>query len=185
MIGPDILLHPVRLRIAQVLLSQPDLTTHQIHEQLPDVPIATLYRQVGQLLTGKLLEVSDERQVRGASEKAYRLAAGLANPTAEELRSLNTDELLAAFTVFTTGVIRDFASYLHAGGADLGADRVSFAQASFWASDEEVDAFGDALMDALRALLANEASPIRRRRTLTTVLLPHEDASAAESGGAP
>ena len=170
------LLHPVRLRIVQALLGEGELTTHQLHERLSDVPIATLYRHVGHLVKHELIEVADEQQIRGASEKTYRLAPGFANPSAEELNSLSNEELLTAFMVFTSGLIRDFGDYLQAGDPDLYADRVSFAQASFWASDEEVDEFGRALMAALEGLLTNDAAPGRRRRTLSTVLMPRVEA---------
>ncbi|SJN25661.1 hypothetical protein FM104_04945 [Microbacterium esteraromaticum] len=126
--------------------------------------------------------MADERQIRGASEKTYALAAEFANPSAEELNALSNEELLTAFTVFTSGLIRDFGDYLQAGEPELHADRVSFAQASFWADDDEVDAFGRALMAALEDLLGNESAPGRRRRTLTTVLMPREKAERSNSG---
>lgn len=170
------LLHPVRLRIVQALLGEEKLTTHQLHERLSDVPIATLYRHVGHLVKHDLIEVADEHQVRGASEKTYRLAPGFVNPSEEELNSLSNEELLTAFTVFTSSLIRDFGDYLQAGDPNLCADRVSFAQASFWASDEEVDEFGRALMTALQCLLSNDPTQDRRRRTLSTVLIPREEA---------
>ena len=175
------LLHPVRLRIVQALLGEEELTTHQLHERLADIPIATLYRHVGHLVTHELIEVADEQQVRGASERTYRLSPSFANPSAEELNSLSNEELLTAFTVFTSGLIRDFSDYLHAGDPDLHADQVSFAQASFWASDEEVDEFGRTLMTALEGVLTNEPSAGRRRRTLSTVLMPRETAPGGDA----
>jgi len=174
------LLHPVRLRIAQTLLGEGPLTTHQLHERLPDVPIATLYRHVNHLATLSVIEVADERRVRGTSEKSYRLVPGLENPSPDELRSLSEEELQTAFTVFTSGLIRDFGDYLQTDSPDLHADRVSFAQASFWASTDEIDEFGRALMTALEVLLANRSAPCRRRHTLTTVLMPRDDAGSTD-----
>lgn len=171
---PSVLLHPVRLQIVQALLGE-ELTTHQLHERLPEVPIATLYRHVSHLVRHDLLEVAGEHQVRGASEKTYRLAAGFANPTAEELATSSSEELLTAFTVFTSGLIRDFGEYLRDDGRDLAADRVSFAQADFWATDEEVDEFTDALMEALIAVRAHGPGEGRRRRKLTTILVPRPE----------
>ncbi|HEX7350166.1 helix-turn-helix domain-containing protein [Brachybacterium sp.] len=174
MATPSALLHPVRLRIVQSLLGDEELTTHQLHERLCDVPIATLYRHVGHLVTHEVLEVADQQQVRGASEKTYRLVPEIANPSAEELKALSAEELLTAFTVFASGLIGDFDDYLKGGDPDLYADRVSFAQASFWASDEELDVFGQALMAALAELRANGPGLGRRRRILSTVLMPRD-----------
>lgn len=184
MVTSSALLHPVRLRIVQAILGEGNLTTHQLHDRLSDVPIATLYRHVSHLVNHELIEVADRQQIRGTSEKTYRLAPGLANPSADELNSLNNEELLTAFTVFTSGLIHDFEDYLQSGDEDhdLHADRVSFAQATFWASDDEVDAFGRALMEALEDLLSNSPTPKRSRRTLSTILMPREEAQRGETG---
>lgn len=172
-------MHPVRLRIAQCLLGEAEgLTTQQMHERLTDVPIATLYRHVSQLVENRLIEVVGERQARGASERTYRIVREFANPTAEELRSAGTDELLTMFTVFTSGLAKDFEQYLADDDADLADDRVNFAQAEFWATDEEVDEFLAALMRALEPLLANRSGNGRRRRKLTTVLIPFSQAQS-------
>ncbi|RXW32609.1 helix-turn-helix domain-containing protein [Propioniciclava flava] len=176
------LMHPVRLRIVQTLLGDDALTTHQLHERLPDVPIATLYRHVSHLVSHDLVEVASARQVRGASEKTYRLAEAFVNPSAEELDALSKEELLTAFTVFASGLIRDFGDYLEVGDPKLHADRVSFAQASFWADDDEIDAFGSTIMAALERLLGNGPTPGRRRRTLTTVIIPREEANGSQDG---
>ncbi|MEV8253075.1 helix-turn-helix domain-containing protein [Rhodoglobus sp. NPDC076762] len=180
MVNSSALLHPVRLRIVQALLGGPGLTTLQIHERLRDVPIATLYRHVAQLVEHGLIEITDEQQIRGASEKTYCVAPGLANPTAGELKSLSSEELLTVFTVFTSGIISDFDNYIHDADHDLVADQVSFAQADFWATNEEVDAFVAALMAALGDLRSNGSGAGRRRRKLTTVLLPQAETPSGE-----
>ena len=81
-------------------------------------------------------------------------------------------EILAAFTVFASGVIRDFGDYLDQGVPNLAKDQVSFAQADFWATDTEVEVFSQAVMTALRPLMANTAGHNRRRRALTTIMIP-------------
>lgn len=168
------LLHPVRLRITQSLLghADPGLTTAQLHELMPEVAIATLYRHVAHLVEHAVIEVADAHQVRGASEKLYRIAPGLTNPTPDELRSAEPDDLLTAFTVFTSGLIHDFDAYIHGDTPDLDRDRVSFAQADFWATTGEIDAFLATMMTGLQSLMANAPSGERRQRKLTTVLVP-------------
>lgn len=58
------------------------------------------------------------------------------------------------------------------------ADQVSFAQADFWATTAEVDEFFHAFMGALTPLLSNTAGDGRRRRKLTTVLVPRAESDA-------
>ena len=100
----------------------------------------------------------------------------MANPTPEDLGSLSREELMTVFTVFTTGLIGDFAAYIRdSDRPDLAEDRVNFTQASFWATQAEVDAFLDTVSQALRDLVGNQPGDDRRRRTLTTVLIPRPD----------
>lgn len=177
-------MHPVRLRIVQSLLGMPEgLTTQQMHERLTDVPIATLYRHVSHLVEHRLIEVVGERQARGASEKTYRITPELANPTAEELRSAGAGELLTMFTVFSSGLAKDFELYLTDETADLAEDRVNFAQAEFWATNDEIDAFLAALMQQLKPLMGNSPGHGRRQRTLTTVLIPRPQPTEGSAPG--
>ena len=48
----DLLLHPHRLRIVQAFLGRDRLTTADLRALLPDIPTATLYRQITTLLDG-------------------------------------------------------------------------------------------------------------------------------------
>ncbi|PPG42044.1 helix-turn-helix domain-containing protein [Pseudoclavibacter sp. RFBA6] len=175
MVSSSALFHPIRLRIVQSLLAGDELTPHELHGRLSDVPIATLYRHIKHLLEHELIEVADERRARGASERSYRVSASLANPSSDELRSLSSEELMTVFTVFVSGVIRDFDTYVEGEARDLIDDRVSFAQADFWATDEEVDAFFASVMEALGKVLANQPGEGRRRRALTTITLPRPE----------
>ncbi|WP_145943818.1 helix-turn-helix domain-containing protein [Corynebacterium glyciniphilum] len=181
MVSSSSLLHPVRLRIVQVLRDGEEFTTHQIRELLPDIPIATLYRHIATLVDAGVVEIADERPVRGTSEKIYRIAPTLANPTAEDLKSLTPDELLTVFTVFASGTIRDMDAYLHAGTPELVDDRVNFAQADFWASDEELDDFLGSVTQALLRLRQNTQRDDRRPRRLTTILMPRDTPGQEES----
>jgi len=56
----DLLLHPVRLRIVQAFLGDRALTTTELRAELPDVPQASLYRNIARLVgAGVLSIVSD------------------------------------------------------------------------------------------------------------------------------
>ena len=175
MVSSKALLHPIRLQIAQVLLVAERCSTKELHAQLPDIPIASLYRHVAYLAKDGLIEAVDERPVGGASEKVYALAAGLANPSLQEFTDMPTEDLLTVFTVFVSGLIRDFREYLQRDGYDLDSDRVGFAQAAFWASDDEVDALGEELTALLSRMATNPPGDGRRRRVLSTILMPNEN----------
>ncbi len=80
----DLLLHPIRLRIVQALAGRP-MTPRHIKEKLHDVPQASLYRHLSQLLAGGLIQVVDQQPVRGTVERTYALV--------EEAVSLGEDDL--------------------------------------------------------------------------------------------
>lgn len=126
----DLLLHPVRMRIVQALLGSRELTTAQLQTELPDVPAATLYRQVAALLKGGALEVTDERRVRGTFERTYRVRPENTHVGPEDAAAMTPEEHSAAFLAFMTARLSDFERYLAAGEPDLERDRVGYRMAA-------------------------------------------------------
>ncbi|MFC0004579.1 helix-turn-helix domain-containing protein [Micromonospora siamensis] len=171
----DLLLHPVRLRIVQAFLGGRTLTTGELREALPDVPAATLYRQVATLAAHDVLRTVGERRVRGAVERTYRLHEAAASVDADAAASMSPEEHRRAFRTFVAQLLADFDGYLDAGGGDLGRDLGGYRQNAFHVTDDELTEF----LTRFRALFAEYAAlgpgPDRVRRLLTTVLLPSPD----------
>ena len=168
----ELLLHPIRLRIAQSFLGGASLTTAELRERLSDVAPATLYRQVAALVDGNVLEVVDERRIRGAVERTYRLRTEAAAIDADEARQMSVEEHRQGFLTFVVGLLADFDRYLEGGDVDLGRDLVGYRQTAFHLTDEETMA----LIRDLRAVVASRAdhqpADGRRRRTFTSILMP-------------
>lgn len=175
MASAELLLHPVRLRIVQAFLGDRRLTTAQLREELPDVPTATLYRQVATLVEGNVLVVASEHKVRGASERTFALA-GTTVVGAEEARELTVEEHRQAFLAFVAMLLADYDRYLERGtaegGVDLGRDLVGYRQLALHLTDEELLALIADLGDVLRPRLAHEPTPERTRRLFSTILMP-------------
>src|SRR4051794_787064 len=117
------LLHPLRLRIIQVLLPDRQLTAKQIARAAPDIPHASLYRHLSQLVEAGVLRVAGERQVRNLSEKVYALAGtgAFLDPAASV--QIGQQDLLALFAAFAALLVSDFQRYLAThdpGPVDLG-----------------------------------------------------------------
>lgn len=172
----DLLLHPVRMRVVQALLGGRELTTAALREELPDVPPATLYRQIATLLEGGALEVVDERKVRGTFERTYRVKQENLVMGAEEAATLTPEQHNEAFVAFMTGRLSDFERYLSAGEPDLLRDRVGYRVAAMYLTDEETDEFLAGFAELVRPLLENEPGPGRRRRMFSTILMPADEA---------
>ncbi len=167
-----LVLHPVRLRIIQAFLGGRCLTTSELREHLPDVPPATLYRQVGTLVDGELLEVAEERRVRGTFERAYRLREGAGSIGPDEAREMSDEEHRRGLVTFVAGILADFDRYLEGGDTDLARDLVGYRQVALNLSDKETTALVDDLRRAVAARAGLPEAPGRRRRSLTTILVP-------------
>ncbi|BCJ35361.1 transcriptional regulator [Actinocatenispora thailandica] len=168
----ELLAHPVRLRVVHALRGARILTTAQLAAQLPDVSRATVYRHLEVMAAAGVLEVADERRVRGAVERRYRLSPERAAIDAETLRSMSADEHRAAFTAALAALIAEFDRYLDGPAADPVADLVGYRQHALWLGPDELTALIGQLQQAIAPLLANRPEPGRTRYLLSPILFP-------------
>ncbi|WP_284642238.1 helix-turn-helix domain-containing protein [Paenibacillus silviterrae] len=168
----DLILHPVRLKLIQTLVGGRQLTVGQMAERLPEVPQATLYRHLNLLRKGGLLVVVDQKQIRGAVERVYALADQGESLTEEDLKKATPQDHMQYFLHFLAGLINDFGTYLEGESIDPRKDGLSYRQASFFASDEELLEFIAGFRESLYRMMDNEPTEARRKRILTTILLP-------------
>ena len=167
----DVLLHPVRLRVV-VAISGRELTTSELATLLPDVAQATLYRHIARLVDAGVLEVADERQVRGVVERTYRLATDEAVVDAQEAAAMTSDEHVAGFITFTGTLIDAFSRYAQNPAASFGTDPVGYRTAVLWLSEAEADDLVAGLTEVLQPFLEHEPSPERSRLQLSSILIP-------------
>jgi hypothetical protein len=171
----DLLLHPVRLRIVQAFLGDRALSTSQLRTELPDVPPASLYRNVARLVEGGVLAVVAERKVRGALERTYILRTAAASVSLDEVAKMTPDEHRQAFLAFVAGLVGDFDRYLARGDVDLVRDGVTYNLAGMWLTDAEFTELLREITTVVQPRLANAPRPGRRRRILGSVLLPGDE----------
>lgn len=167
----EILLHPIRLRIVLSALGD-EVTTGELARRLPDLATATLYRHVAKLHDAGILEVVDERQARGAVERTYRVNAAAAHLDANAAASMTNDEHLMAFTMFTGTLIETYGRYLARPDAIPHQDGVSFRQIALRLSDTELGTMVKELAEVVERHTGLDPLPDRRRRLLTTIILP-------------
>ncbi|NEB76500.1 helix-turn-helix domain-containing protein [Streptomyces sp. SID14478] len=170
----DLLLHPVRLRLVHALSGERALTTSELCALLPDVSKATVYRHVGALADGGVLEVADEQRVRGAVERRYRLRRERAVIDAEAAAAVSNEEHRKVFAVAMATLLAEFHAYLDRPGADPAADLVGYRQHAMWLSQDELAALIGELRDVLVRRVGNEPSPERSRYLISPILFPAE-----------
>ncbi|TCC46519.1 ArsR family transcriptional regulator [Kribbella capetownensis] len=181
--GPlELLGHPVRLRIVHALRGGRTLTTAELGERVPDISKATLYRHVDLLAGGGILEVAEERRVRGAVERRYRLRLDRASITPELAEQVTVDDHRQGFGVAVAALVAEFNAYLDRDGADPIADLVGYRQHAVWLSREELLQLIEGLRAAILPVLSNEAAPDRARYLLSPILFPVEEQSHSPAG---
>jgi DNA-binding transcriptional ArsR family regulator len=170
--------HPVRLRIVHALRGGRTLTTSQLGALLPDVSQAMVYRHVEALAAGDALEVAEERRVRGAVERHYRLRTDRASIDPETFKALSGDDHRRAFAIAVAALTAEFNAYLDQPGADPATDLVGYRQHGIWLNRDELRALINELRQAIAPRLANPPTPDRTRYLLSPILFPTEEPPA-------
>jgi DNA-binding transcriptional ArsR family regulator len=171
----DLLLHPVRLRIVYALSGGRVRTTADLCGSVPDVPKTTVYRHVGLLAQGGMLEVADEQRVRGAVERHYRLRRDRTVIDAEAATSMSLDDHRHGFAAAMAALHAEFNAYLDRPGADPFADRVGYRQGILWLSEEEITQMIGEVGAVFAARAGNQAAPGRSPRLISLIQFPTEE----------
>lgn len=169
---PDLLLHPVRLRIIQALAGARRLTLRELGAELEDVPQASLYRHVATLAEAGVVATVERLPARGTPQRVLALVDGAASLSGADIATATADDHLRWFTIFAAGLIDDFGGYLAAGPVDFERDGAGYRQIPLELSDREFAELVGRINAALAPVVGNEPSPERRRRTLTTIVVP-------------
>jgi DNA-binding transcriptional ArsR family regulator len=174
----ELLAHPVRLRIVHAMRGDRTLTTAELSARLPDVSKAMVYRHVDLLANAGILEVAQERRVRGAVERVYRLRPDRAAITSESGAAPSLDDYWRVFATALAVLTAEFRAYLDREDADPPADLVGFRQHAIWLSREELEQLITELRQAIAPRLANQPTPDRARYLLSPILFPMEQPPA-------
>ncbi|WP_326643167.1 helix-turn-helix domain-containing protein [Nonomuraea fuscirosea] len=167
----ELALHPVRIRILSATAGA-RRTASDLAGLLPDVPQATLYRQISTLAKAGLLVVVEERKVGGAKERVYALPEEGLTPSPQALAAASREEHARYFTAFVSTLLSEFSRYLAGEHVDLAADGAGYQQLVLHLDEEEFLRFAQGFAELVRPLLANEPGGRRTPRLLATVLLP-------------
>ncbi|WP_326954304.1 MULTISPECIES: helix-turn-helix domain-containing protein [unclassified Amycolatopsis] len=174
----DLLLHPVRMRILQALFDADPLTTAQLRERIPDVAPATMYRQIAVLAEAGVLEVAQERRVRGTIERSYRVRKEEAVVDPEARAAMSKEDHLRSYTTFAASLLGDFDRYLAHPDADPHADGVVYRQAAVWLTEEEFAVMVEEIEKAVVSRFENVREG-RIRRVVSLVVVPDEPQASA------
>jgi DNA-binding transcriptional ArsR family regulator len=168
----DLLLHPVRLRIVHVMSGDRTRTTSDLCARLPDVPKTTVYRHVGLLVEGGVLEVAEEQRVHGAVERHYRLRRDRTVIDADAAASMSLDDHRRGFTAAMAALLAEFNAYLDRDGADPTADSVGYRQGTLWLNPDELAEMIGALRDVYLSRAGNKPARGRSPHLVSAIFFP-------------
>lgn len=169
----NLMTHPVRSRILAALMGR-QLTTQQLGELLPDLPLSSIYRHVRLLFEGGLLDLAEEVRVNGALTRAYRVRREGMRLRREDTQDATAADQLRYFTSFldTLG-----AMYRLALDQDKG-DPTRFPMHALMApvhlSPTEYRSFMEGLRDYLDQWKDLPLEGERQRLVFATIVLPDQ-----------
>lgn len=167
----DLILHPLRLRIVELLVSADPMTPQEMLKQLKGVAPATLYRHLKLLRDGEIISAVGTRPVRGVVEHSYTVDRAPAGLSPQEILKAGREERLRHFARFVSVLLGQYAEYLGREKVDLLADGVGYRQLSIYASDGEFKDFTRKLV-AVLGEASQQPGEGRKRRWVTVAVMP-------------
>lgn len=171
----ELLAHPVRLRVIHAMRGGRVLTIGQLCDRIPDVSKATVYRHIDLLQAGGVLEVAEERRVRGAVERSYRLRQDRAVIDPDTVEAMSPDDHRRAFAAAMAALLAEFNAYLDRDDTDPATDLVGYRQHALWLSRDELRDMIDDLRTVIMPRLANHPAPDRAQYLISPILFPIEN----------
>lgn len=170
----ELILHPMRLRILTAISGR-KMTAQELAKDLPDVPQATLYRHIGALLQGGLLDVVEEKQIRGTVEKTYCVAKNAdLNLTEDDLQNATKEDHMRYFTTFLVTLVAEYSRYLQqTPEINLAKDGVGYHTLPLYINNDDMPKFSQELGDLMqRYAIPTSNDP---RRLFSFVIMPSID----------
>ncbi|TGB01203.1 helix-turn-helix domain-containing protein [Halobacillus salinus] len=168
----DMILHPVRMKIIQCLARGP-ATVQDLKDWVTDVPQATLYRHLQALTENNIINVIEERQVRGAVEKTYSLEKNGAHFSADEAKEMTKDDHMELFMMFFANLMRDMENYID-GETRMGEDFFGYNQLDLYVSEEEAHQLGKEINQVLMPYVGNKPTEGRQKISMATAFIPEQ-----------
>lgn len=164
-----VIMNSVRQRIIQYLILHEKGTAGEIHEELHDIPIASLYRHIKILLEAGFLEVLEEKQIRGTIERTYSLVKQPMGetPSQEEIAFLVQSSLMSLMT--------SFQQYFDRGEVNLEKDMLCLTTSTLLLSEEEFMEMLKRIGSVINDYIRNVPEEGRQPRRFTIISSPCEE----------
>lgn len=166
----DAVLHPVRMRIIQLLMREPKTAQEMLKEL--DTAQATLYRHLSILEKENIIHVEGEKQVRGALEKTYVLHPENASFQAGDVAEWSGEDFRRAFLMYYSHLLQLVGDYTQ-GEIDAEKDGFGFHQVELYLQEEAFKEFQQEYVQLLQKYEAKKDISARGR-TLAAAFIPEK-----------
>lgn len=167
----NLILHPVRMRII-IAASGRQFTAQQLANELPDIPQASLYRNINALAGGGILKVVQERRTRNTIEKVYALQDSTLRLNPEELARAKPEDHMRIYTQYLGMMLGYFSRYVSQENIDYARDGVGYQLLPLNLTKAEFVEFVQALNSVLMPFIKMEPAADRQRYILGLNFLP-------------
>jgi DNA-binding transcriptional ArsR family regulator len=167
----SLITHPVRARILTALLGR-QLTTQQIAQLLPDVPLPSVYRHMRLLVDAGVLKAVDEVRVKGAPTQVYAVQPGQTSLSPADVRDATRADHQQYLTTLQNKLAEKLRTSLEQTPFDPGKDPIHCLMESLHLSPDEYREFQQALQAFLEPWRARPPAADRRRLLFAHLLLP-------------
>ncbi|CAM3974828.1 helix-turn-helix domain-containing protein [Mesobacillus zeae] len=148
----EILMHPVRMKIAQALMrnNEEGLTPLGMLDIIQDVPQATLYRHIQVMFDAGVLRIVKEKKIRSVSEKYYALNEDAARLDSEEWKKTSKEKKLNYISFYQLSLLTQYQNYLSTlEKKNSTEDQATFSLLELKIADQDFDSFHRELNDLM------------------------------------
>jgi DNA-binding transcriptional ArsR family regulator len=170
----NLILHPIRFRIVTAIAAY-KMTTKEIADLMPEIPLTTLYRHINILVEAGLMNVVDEKQIRGTIERTYALTAP-PSLIADDLEGMTRQEAEQYFTMFLSSLMSDSQRYLdgkpESSSFNPIKDGVQISKVQLFLDEQEFQKMNLRIQEILVEAVNNEPGLGRKRRMFSYLMIP-------------
>lgn len=173
----DILLHPVRMKIVRVLMtnSQNGLTPLEMAKMIQDVPQATLYRHIQKLTDAGIIKVWKEEKVRAVMEKRYIVNIEDASLHPDEWKRYTIEEKLDYYSYYQLALFNQYQTYLEKIEKQNVNDKATLAMLDVRLNEPVFEEFQQELTELMmkyHKMSEGDANQDKKNRSIGITIIP-------------
>lgn len=169
----DVIMNPVRQRIIQYLILNQKGSVNEISKELFDIPRPSLYRHIRLLLETNIIEIIEEKAIRGTVKKIY----GLVKHSPDEFSRKDISLLIQNSLI---SILSSFVRYFEQEDSDPMKDMLSLSTSTLLLSDEEYLDMMKRIGQIYNEVIYNKPQENRKPRCITIISSPPNNDNKGE-----